>query len=152
MCQRWCLFCGLCFVLLLCVVFPARSATYVGSEACQECHSQEYASFKNFAKKAHSYQSVLKLADTLSPEELEGCYSCHTTGYGNPGGFLSFEKTPHLANLGCETCHGPGSDHINQPDKDSIISKIDLHSCSRCHSQERVDAFKYKPMLFGGAH
>nr|WP_235956807.1 cytochrome c family protein [Fundidesulfovibrio magnetotacticus] len=130
----------------------AKQSTYVGSKACEECHAKEFASFSKFAKKAHSFQSVQIMASKLEPAEIKECYACHTTGYGQPGGFESFEKTPHLADAGCEVCHGPGSEHVQSGDKALIKSKPNVEECQTCHNQQRVKSFGFKPMLFGGAH
>jgi len=125
---------------------------YVGSKVCGECHQSQYETFLKYAKKAHSYKSVEKMKKGLTPKEIKGCYRCHTTGYGEPGGFVSEEATPHLKNLGCETCHGPGSLHVESEDGEDIIAEVDVKSCSRCHNKERVAAFRYKPILHAGAH
>jgi len=129
---------------------PAK--TYIGSEACAACHEGEYETFSQHARKAKSFHSVEIMKKGLTAEEQEGCYKCHTTGYGQPGGFVSVEKTPHLQNAGCEVCHGPGSLHAESEDPEDIIYDISMDSCLTCHNSERVAAFKFKPLLFGGAH
>lgn len=148
-------------VLLAVVLLPfafivaahaASPASYVGSKACAECHQKEHASFNKFAKKAHSFKSIQVMAPKLEAAELRECYSCHTTGYGQPGGFVSVEKTPELANAGCEVCHGPGSEHVQTGDKSLIKTKPKVEECQTCHNEQRVKSFGFKPMLFGGAH
>ena len=84
---------------------------YVGSDVCKACHEKEYNSFMTYAKKSKSFNSIERVRKGLTVEEIKGCYYCHTTGYGKPGGFISPEKTPHLKNAGCEVCHGPGEFH-----------------------------------------
>ncbi|MFC1523734.1 cytochrome c family protein [Thermodesulfobacteriota bacterium] len=146
-------------VLICCVAIPcqgetARSAenVFVGSDACKPCHPEEYESFISFAKKSRSYQSVEKLKTRLTEDEVRKCYSCHTTGYGMPGGFVSDEETPHLKNAGCEVCHGPGSFHLTSGDKTDIKRDLTTDDCVACHISERIKAFRYKPMIHGGAH
>ena len=130
-----------------------NSGQYVGSEACAECHDKEYENYKKFSKKAHSGESVKIMAADLTKQELEECYHCHMTGFGKPGGFVSFDETPAMADAGCETCHGPGFDHVEAGgDPDLIKGKLELSDCEVCHNPERVAAFDFKPLLFGGAH
>jgi len=88
----------------------------------------------------------------LTEEEIKGCYYCHTTGYGKQGGFVSPEKTPHLKNAGCEVCHGPGDVHIKTTDASHIKGTLTTEDCEACHISERVRAFRYKPLIHGGAH
>jgi hypothetical protein len=54
--------------------------------------------------------------------------------------------------LGCESCHGPGSLHADSGDAYDIIGDLGPEDCERCHNPERVANFKFKPLLFGGAH
>ena len=90
----------------------------------------------------------------LSPEYNESCFACHTLG-NNPaplavnGGFDDVEKTlgwkfptvlqvgnyaamptnlQNLANIQCENCHGPGSQH---PGAES--ANLDVAVCATCH-------------------
>lgn len=130
----------------------AAEKLYVGPETCKECHEDEYNSFKKYAKKNHSYENILKMKKGLREDEFQQCLQCHTTGYGRPGGFVSVEKTPHLKELSCETCHGPGSIHADSEEPNDIIGKLSLDQCEECHNSERVADFDYKPLIYGGAH
>ncbi len=125
---------------------------YLGSESCKECHAAEYDSFKKFNKKAHSFQSITRLKKGLDEAELKKCFECHTTGYGKEGGFRSEQETPKLKDAGCEVCHGPGSVHAETGDPKDIKGKLTAKDCESCHNAERVNSFKYKPLVYGGAH
>jgi hypothetical protein len=134
---------------------PARASSqkaYVGSETCMQCHETEYENYSKYAKKASSYGSIEKMKKGLTAAEIETCYTCHTTGYGKPGGFVSAETTAHLKNAGCEVCHGPGSVHAESEDPEDIVADVSMESCLACHNSERVENFKFKPLLHGGAH
>lgn len=144
-------------VLVLVGLFSADygisdSAKYVGSEKCKECHETEYSNFKKYSKKAHSSESVKIMASDLDSDELQECYECHTTGYGKPGGFVSYSETPEMGDAGCEVCHGPGSLHAEDGDPELIKGKLTIQDCETCHNSERVDGFNFKPLIFGGAH
>ena len=130
----------------------SEGAHYVGSQTCADCHEEQYKTFEQYARKAHSFESIQKMQKGLTQKELNECYTCHTTGYGQPGGFVSLEQTPHLKNAGCEVCHGPGSAHVESEDPDDISAQMDMASCLECHNSDRVANFKFKPLLHGGAH
>jgi len=131
----------------------AKTEQYVGSEACAECHEKEFANYKKYSKKAHSGKSVKIMAGDLTRQELEECFECHVTGFGKAGGFVSFEETPKMAEAGCESCHGPGYDHVQAGgDPELIKGKLEIKDCEGCHNPERVEAFDFKPLIFGGAH
>jgi len=135
----------------LCIVQQAVAGAYVGSARCGECHETEYETFQKHSVKAKSWKSVFIMASDLTPQELEGCYDCHTTGHGK-GGFVSIETTPELADVGCETCHGPGAQHAETGDPEMITRKPDIKTCETCHNEIRVQAFGYKPLISSGAH
>jgi len=125
---------------------------YVGSIACQGCHAKQCASFQSYSRHSRSFESVQKMKKELTPEEMKECYVCHTMGYGKPGGFISLEKTPELKNVGCEVCHGYGKLHVETRDPADIITEITIDLCNECHIEERVNAFRYKPIIFAGSH
>ncbi len=130
----------------------AEQPKYVGSEGCEVCHADEYRNFKQFNKKAHSFQSIGLLKKGLEEAELQKCFGCHTTGYGKEGGFRSEQETPQLKDGGCEVCHGPGGIHAQTGDPKDIKGKLTAKDCEACHNAERIDAFKHKPLVHGGAH
>jgi len=125
---------------------------YIGSESCAICHAEEYRSFVTYAKKSRSFESIERLKKGLSDDEIRRCYSCHTTGYGRPGGFVNSKTTPRLKNAGCEVCHGPGALHARTSKAMHIKKHLSMADCEVCHTSERVTAFRYKPLIHGGAH
>ena len=130
----------------------ADQPNYVGSDGCKECHADEYRTFKQFNKKAHSFQSITRLRKFLEEADVRKCFECHTTGYGKESGFRSQQETPQLQDAGCEVCHGPGSIHAETGDPKDIKGKLTAKDCESCHNAERESSFKFKPLVYGGAH
>lgn len=128
------------------------SKHYVGIETCAQCHEQEYQRFTAHSKKHHSFRSIEKLQDGLTAAEIQKCYGCHTTGFWQPGGFVDPLTTPAMKDLGCESCHGPGSLHATTEDPSHIRKNVTVEDCQQCHNAERVRAFNFKPLTHGGAH
>jgi peroxiredoxin len=130
-------------------MLPA-TADYVGSQACQSCHAKE---FETWSKQphAHAVASLEKTGDTNKP----ACLSCHTTAYGRPGGFPKDGKPADhadLANVGCESCHGPGGAHVgaDAPRVGTIVSLTDkcgscviLQICGTCHDDANDPGFEF---------
>ncbi|WP_147822157.1 cytochrome c family protein [Salidesulfovibrio onnuriiensis] len=130
----------------------AQEARFIGTRQCAECHEEQFENYQKYSKKAHSWESVKIMLSDLKPKEAAKCFECHTTGYGKPGGFTSYEATPEMADVGCETCHGPGSLHAEDGDPELISRTPTIQDCQVCHSEERVGDFNFKPLLFSGAH
>lgn len=138
----------ICTALVAIAGGPPNDAKYIGSDKCKICHLKEY---KTWSKTKHA-----KNFDALQGDEQKNpdCLKCHTTGYGEPGGFVSVDETPKLKNTGCEECHGPGSAHAdvaqNAPDSgewDKKINKAPQNTCAKCHNphinqKERVEKLR----------
>jgi hypothetical protein len=123
---------------------------YIGSEKCADCHEYAYKVWKD-SKHNHAYQTLVE-ARHPSLRQFDGeCIVCHTVGFGYRTGFADEKKTPHLKDVGCESCHGPGSLHannpqdeewqkrMNQPWRDKSGDKKDLAielSCRICHDAD----------------
>lgn len=105
-------------IALLAFAAPAPPAVgqeseslFLGSNKCGMCHRDRHESWKE-DEHSRAFES-LKPADLDGRKDMNGklCVSCHVTGFGEPGGFVSAEKTPKMKNVGCESCHGPGRRH-----------------------------------------
>ena len=76
------------------------------------------------------------------------CIGCHTVGYQKPGGFCRLKDVDGRKDVGCENCHGPGSQHAEDQDPDSIRLAVPESGCaSECHVPEHSDAFHYGKYL-----
>ncbi|MBI2915187.1 MAG: ammonia-forming cytochrome c nitrite reductase subunit c552 [Firmicutes bacterium] len=65
----------------------------------------------------------------------EYCAKCHTAGYD------AKTKTWAELNITCETCHGPGSEHVEGGgDKSKIQKSYGSEACGTCHGQ--IDLWK----------
>ena len=152
--------CLLCLAVAVCMLtsvpasagaINAAAGPYVGSRKCAECHAEEYETFRKYSKKAGTWKHISTMAPKLTAEDLRGCYACHSTGYGK-GGFVDYQSTPHLADVGCETCHGPGAAHAESGDPAAIRRTPRHEDCLACHNESRVKAFNFKPLIHSGAH
>lgn len=153
---------------------------YVGSKKCKMCHIKEH---KSWAKtkmgqaldtlKPGSVAEVKKKFNldpqkdyTTDPE----CIRCHTTGFGQPGGYViadagdkkAVKHAKKLANVGCESCHGPGGKYVDLH-KELLMSKrkytweemsaagmrkVDVTTCRTCHNGEGPTTEKDHPFDF----
>ena len=76
------------------------------------------------------------------------CVSCHVTGWMEPGG-ATLAFTEHLRNVQCESCHGPGSKHVDADGKalDSLVRAPAKERCLTCHQPAHSDTFEYTAYL-----
>jgi len=91
---------------------------YLGVDYCKTCHMPHYDSWhetrmsKAFDLLKPGVRKDAKTAASLDPardySKEPRCLGCHTTGYGEPGGFVSMSSTPEMIGVQCEMCHGPG--------------------------------------------
>lgn len=99
--------------------YAEDKAEYLGVDYCKTCHMPHYDSWhetrmsKAFELLKPGMRRDAKIAVDLDPDRDYSkdpkCLGCHTTGYGEPGGFINFSTTPEMVGVQCEMCHGPGS-------------------------------------------
>ena len=109
---------------------------YVSATACQQCHEQEYLHW-SATRHAFAYQTLLKKERYFDA----GCVSCHTTGFGYQTGFQIGDPEPTLTGVQCETCHGPGKQHVGNPKKSNIRRGADTSLCLECHDTQHSPGF-----------
>ncbi len=66
------------------------------------------------------------------------CGPCHMTAYnanGNQDGRPGIVGTWVEDGIGCEECHGPGSEHIQQPATANIAVDRSVEACGKCHQR-----------------
>jgi hypothetical protein len=103
------------------------SATYEGKEVCIKCHDLQGETFADTAHakafnslKQNVKNEVKKLAKLDPGKDYTNdpnCIGCHTTGYGEPGGYsvdMPAGLLKALQGVTCESCHGAGSVYREQ--------------------------------------
>ena len=124
---------------------PAGKATYVGVEACGDCH----AAAVDFWSKTHHAQAWATLEHVGKQLDYE-CTSCHVTGWDEPGG-STMAKNDALRNVQCEACHGPGSIHVEKEGQETpkaIVTDPPKDLCAdRCHTSQHSDTFQREAYL-----
>jgi hypothetical protein len=108
---------------------------FVGSEVCQRCHVAETDQWKT-TKHAKAWATLVDAKKESTPD----CVPCHVVGYSKPGGFQSSGQTPTLVNVGCENCHGMGSQHEAFA---STPRKITQETCMQCHTSSTSPTFNF---------
>ena len=109
---------------------------YVSATACQRCHQQEYLQW-SATRHAFAFETLVKKERYFD----SGCVSCHTTGLGYSTGFQIGDPDSTLKGVQCETCHGPGKQHVGNPKKSNIRSSADTSLCLECHDTKHSPGF-----------
>jgi hypothetical protein len=74
-------------------------------------------------------------------KKLYDCAYCHTTGYrsdGHQNGLVGIIGAWEEEGIGCEACHGPGSEHIKNP-RTPLPNKSTTAICETCHQRGGID-------------
>jgi hypothetical protein len=122
---------------------------YVGSKSCKLCHDYEYGKWltsppvvipgeKTATQKGRHANAMLSLVDVNSDYDPE-CVVCHVIGMDYETGFITSAQTPQLEDVGCENCHGPGSEHVRS--LGAIQTAGPKSTCADCHTSEQSADF-----------
>lgn len=127
---------------------------FVGSESCKECHKEAY---EIWAKTGHS-RALARLEEKEKKRSgLAECVICHVTGYGLETGWAPGKGPSELASVGCESCHGVGSNHVERAWKNDDVTGFGRPPgkgqerwrarCMLCHDPRNSPSFELGPYL-----
>ena len=133
---------------------PPGTASYAGTESCRECHEEAYQVWTH-TRHSHAYRTI----EVVSKNFNLSCVGCHVTGYRQPGG-SEVVQNEGLRDVQCESCHGPGSQHIEARGHAARVASIRLRvdgqfCATQCHTPEHSDRFnydRYLPFILGPGH
>jgi hypothetical protein len=108
-----------------------------GSDACAKCHAADQAEWHS-SKHSQAFEVLVAKCSQFDPF----CQQCHTTGYGDEGGFVSVGRSSQLVSVGCENCHGPSSAHVANPKARTPF--LAREKCIHCHDHENSPQFAFE--------
>ncbi len=112
---------------------------YAGADVCAPCHPSNH---QGWLQTPHAF-AMPTLFDGGYGHNPE-CVICHVVGYREPNGYVSAEKTPHLQNVQCESCHGSAEKHLRgEPMKSGVPEEV----CIECHDDVHSPTFDYPVFL-----
>jgi hypothetical protein len=146
------------FAVALAAPVAADEFNYVGAANCRMCHNKDesgkqYEIWQNsphakaYATLANEQsQAIAKEMGIGDPQQAAECLRCHVTAHGvaaeRLGRRFSIEE-----GVGCESCHGPGSEYNKLPGKRRLMAgeiepaaiglwEVNEALCLQCHNEE----------------
>ena len=116
---------------------------FAGSEACTTCHAAAADVWKK-SSHSHAFKTLVARKADADPN----CIGCHTVGFQKPGGYRREFGTSKLTDVGCESCHGPASRHIERVQAGDLeggrMRKLGAADCVKCHHGEFSRPFEWE--------
>jgi 2',3'-cyclic-nucleotide 2'-phosphodiesterase (5'-nucleotidase family) len=125
----------------------APASIFVTAETCATCHREEYEIWRG-SHHARAFAALDAKQRVYDPS----CVGCHSVGF-QQGGFINIKATPQFANVQCESCHGPGAEHVKMPVAGKYRTPATPAGCVVCHDRDNSPDFvyeKYWPIVAHG--
>lgn len=129
---------------------PTVTPFYRGVAYCATCHNGGTGGDQFAHWSEHGHANAIETLEAIGQADNPFCNQCHTVGtYGAVPDTLhqiangGFDETHvmRLADVQCENCHGPGSEHP-QPDFNSVVVTMEASLCGQCHSDIHHPTFE----------
>ncbi len=111
---------------------------FAGAATCTECHRTASTVWH-----ATNHAGALGILEGVGKAFDPNCVVCHSVGFGSEGGFLALDETPELANVQCESCHGPGRAHVADGGATYPGKRNAAEACAGCHHPHHSPSFDY---------
>jgi hypothetical protein len=124
------------------------AAVFVGVEACFQCH-RDAVQFWNDQRvtvpgvdgagkpvmRTLGHSKAWQTLVEVGKEKDRECVGCHSVGFNVPGGYCKTGDVEFRTGVQCESCHGPGSRHIEATGDPRLIENGSLTetTCRKCH-------------------
>lgn len=123
---------------------PAASGGFLGYSdvekkvpVCGNCHIDHYGKWKD-TKHAHAWEDL-----QASGHATSDCEACHSVG-ANGNVVVDQQvgwtgtRDPRYQDVQCEACHGPGLQHVTNPETSQPLASIEVGvdltaGCGECH-------------------
>jgi YVTN family beta-propeller protein len=141
-----------------------------GTHACGDCHRGPMMGYQyslwRLSPHARAYASLgspaaLEIAEEMgvegSPQTSPACLKCHATG--GDGNHVALESFSPTEGVGCESCHGAGSEYSPEPvmrdptaARQAGLQEVGERTCARCHEGAHGRPFDLTMALEAIAH
>lgn len=110
---------------------------FTGWTTCRNCHREQVDTWQA-SRHAGAYLTLVEKSQQFNLE----CLPCHVTG-ADPEDPASMIGIPAgLQAVGCESCHGPGTQHKTDPAGHRPVP-VKEKVCLACHTPEQDDTFNF---------
>lgn len=123
---------------------------FAGSDSCAKCHVDAYEIWQE-SLHHHAMETLADdLRDGAPATQDPNCVECHSVGFGFDSGYgskkladdLRWDTLNGFAGVGCESCHGPGAQHVASANV-ADIDRGGEHTCLVCHDSENDPNFHF---------
>jgi hypothetical protein len=114
---------------------PNIEENFVADTECKLCHTTQYSHWRH-TKHAQAYLTLVEKRRNYAPE----CLSCHVVGFRLAD--VRIDQLKKYGGVQCESCHGPGKEHVNLRGNTKMPTLRTVEECETCHDAERSLNFR----------